>query len=98
MSKLKILHNYVRVRRTNFFIIYWNVSETQTNANYFCVFFCICSFIDISLNGMLIDKEVYYIFYYLTPYRIYAINILSICIVIIIKKGEQHICDSIISE
>ena len=65
MSKLKILHNYIRGRKTNFFIIYWNVSETQTNANYFCVFFCICSFIDISLNGMLIDKEVYYIFYYL---------------------------------
>ncbi len=38
MSKLKILHNYVRVRKTNFFIIYWNVSETQTNANYFVHF------------------------------------------------------------
>ena len=47
---------------------------------------------------MLIDKEVYYIFYCLTLYYVYVINILSICIVIIIKKGEQHICDSIISE
>ena len=45
-KKLKeIISELFKKIKDRFLIIYRNVSELQTKANYFCAFFCVCSFI-----------------------------------------------------
>ena len=52
----EIISELFKKIKDRFLIIYRNVSEVQTKANYFCAFFCVCSFIAYKKDYKIINN------------------------------------------